>query len=155
MAARSPSRRPAQPHVGKPAKNVLTCTDDTQARRSSAVVLDPNRRPGLEPARLLPPPRPPRRQAPPSRPETVALPTAASTRPLDPRATQTLAPPARALALGQRRDQRLARGHSTTRADLTTTTTHPDDHERNLARRVEPGARPEGRTPTLPTNRKP
>jgi len=41
MAARSPSRRPAQPHVGKPAKNVLTCTDDTQARRSSAVVLDP------------------------------------------------------------------------------------------------------------------
>jgi len=39
MAARSPSRRPAQPHAGKPAKNVLTCTDDTQARRSSAVVL--------------------------------------------------------------------------------------------------------------------
>ena len=29
----------AQPHAGKPAKNVLTCTDDTQARRSSAVVL--------------------------------------------------------------------------------------------------------------------
>ena len=40
MAARSPGRRPAQPHAGKPAKNVLTCTDDTQARRSSAVVLD-------------------------------------------------------------------------------------------------------------------
>ena len=30
----------AQPHAGKPAKNVLTCTDDTQARRSSAVVLE-------------------------------------------------------------------------------------------------------------------
>ena len=29
----------AQPHAGKPTKNVLTCTDDTQARRSSAVVL--------------------------------------------------------------------------------------------------------------------
>ncbi len=30
---------PTRSHMREPAKNVLTCTDDTQARRSSAVVL--------------------------------------------------------------------------------------------------------------------
>ena len=39
LAARSPGRRPRAAARREPSKNVLTCTDDTQARRSSAVVL--------------------------------------------------------------------------------------------------------------------
>ena len=75
----------------------------------------------------------PRRRAARRRPETAALPAAAPTRPADPRATQTVAAPARGLALDHRRDQRLAGGQGTARTDLTTTPTDPDDHERTPA----------------------
>ncbi len=56
-----------------------------------------------------------------------------------PRATQTVAPPARRLALGRRPDQHLARGHCACRANLTTPRC-PDDHGRTIARSVESGA---------------
>jgi len=92
--------------------------------------VDPGRRPGREPARLLPPPRPARGRAPRRGPETAALPTVAAARPPDPRATKTVAAPARGLALDRRRDQRLASGRGTPRTDLTTTTC-PDNHGRN------------------------
>jgi hypothetical protein len=57
-------------------------------------------------------------------PETAALPTAAPTRPPHPRATQTMAAPARGLALDRRPDQHLASGQGTPRTNLTTTTKH-------------------------------
>jgi len=117
--------------------------------------LDPDPRPGREPARLLPPPRTPRREAPQRRPETAALPTAAPTRPTDPRATKTVAAPTRGLALDRRRDQRLACGHSTRRAHLTTTTKPRRSWKDHRPERGTRRPRCDSRTPTLPTNRKP
>jgi hypothetical protein len=57
-----------------------------------------------------------------TRPETTALPTAAPARPPDPQPTQTMAAPARRLALDRRPNQHLASDQSTPHADLTTTT---------------------------------
>ena len=88
-------------------------------------------------------------------PETAALPAVAPTRPPDPRATQTVAPPPRGLALDQGRDHHLAGGQSTCHADLTTTR-NPDNHEKtHCPERGTRCHRRDSRTPTLPTNRKP
>jgi hypothetical protein len=100
--------------------------------------LDPDHRPGREPAGLLPPARPPRRRPARRRPETAALPAVAAPRTAHPRATQTVAAPPRGLALDHRRDQYLAGRQDTARTALTPP--HPDDHEKDPDRSVEPGA---------------
>jgi hypothetical protein len=81
--------------------------------------LDPDRRPGREPAGLLPPARPPRRRPARRRPETAALPAVAAPRTAHPRATQAVAAPSGGLAVDHRRDQHLAGGQDTARTALT------------------------------------
>ncbi len=74
--------------------------------------------------------------------------------PPDPRATQTMAPPSRGLALDRGRDQHLAGGPSPCRADLTTTQS-PDTHGRiHCPERGSRCHRRDRRPPTLPTNKK-
>jgi len=124
-------------------ENDVTQAKDLGLNRLAIPALDdqrrvnPDRCPGRESARLLPPPGPTRGRAPRRGPENAALLPAAPARTPDPRSTQTAAPPPRRLALDQRRDQRLASGQGTDRPDLTTTTPS-DDHGRTWS--VEPGA---------------